>query len=179
MAPRSWSAVTHNRPSCASTIDRQIDRPIPIPSVLVVNIGLNIRSTTPGLRPFPVSSTDTITYSERWSSAQTPRQRRAPIFGHCSSCPRQLFRTLNAKRTVCLSPRTKWRAAKNGSKTKSEDDMAATDRDALRPSGHGQGHVGEVALQRITRPAPTGTRRSPSRDSGLGCPVSPGTPGYC
>src|ERR1700751_2371086 len=43
-------------------IDRQIDSPMPMPSVLVVNIGLNIRSSVPGSMPSPVSSTDTITY---------------------------------------------------------------------------------------------------------------------
>jgi cytochrome c biogenesis protein CcmG/thiol:disulfide interchange protein DsbE len=51
-------------PSWASIIDRQIDSPMPMPCGLVVNIGLNIRSAAPGSKPFPVSSTDTITYPE-------------------------------------------------------------------------------------------------------------------
>lgn len=43
-APRGVFGETHNRPSCAWMIARQIDRPIPIPSDLVVKSGLNIRS---------------------------------------------------------------------------------------------------------------------------------------
>ncbi len=45
-------------------IDRQIDRPKPMPCALVVYIGLNIRSTEPGSKPVPVSSIETITSPE-------------------------------------------------------------------------------------------------------------------
>src|SRR5262252_2786556 len=46
-ASRGALLVTHKRPLCASVIERQIDSPMPIPSVLVVNIGLNICSDRP------------------------------------------------------------------------------------------------------------------------------------
>jgi len=49
------------RPSCASIIERQIDRPIPIPSDFVVKSGLNIRSMFCEPIPVPVSATDTFT----------------------------------------------------------------------------------------------------------------------
>src|ERR1700693_2885719 len=68
MAPRVRLAVAHNRPSWASTIDRQIDSPIPMPCALVVNNGENIRSAALGSTPFPVSSTDTtFRVANRWS----------------------------------------------------------------------------------------------------------------
>src|ERR1700724_2541786 len=49
------------RPSCASIIERQIDRPIPIPSDFLVNSGSNIRSMSCEPIPVPVSATDTFT----------------------------------------------------------------------------------------------------------------------
>ena len=58
MAPRGVFGAAHNRPSWASTIDLQIDRPIPIPSGFVVKSGLNIRSMSCGPIPVPVSATD-------------------------------------------------------------------------------------------------------------------------
>jgi len=36
MAPRGWFASAHNRPPCASMIERQIESPIPKPVGLVV-----------------------------------------------------------------------------------------------------------------------------------------------
>jgi hypothetical protein len=36
IAPFGMLALAHNRPPCASTIERQIERPIPIPPGLVV-----------------------------------------------------------------------------------------------------------------------------------------------
>ena len=51
--------AAHNRPSWASMIDRQIDRPIPMPSGFVVKSGLNIRSMSCGPIPVPVSATET------------------------------------------------------------------------------------------------------------------------
>src|SRR6516162_596480 len=68
MAPRGRLAVIHNRPPWASMIDRQIASPIPMPCALVVNSGLNIPSMALGSTPFPVSSTDTITLPESWTS---------------------------------------------------------------------------------------------------------------
>src|SRR5262245_18985937 len=68
MAPRGRLAVIHNRPPWASMIDRQIASPIPMPCALVVNSGLNIRSMAFGSTPFPVSSTDTSTLPESWTS---------------------------------------------------------------------------------------------------------------
>jgi hypothetical protein len=58
--PQSPFMRLDNRPA-----DRQ---PHAQPCALVVNIGLNIRSTAPGSRPFPVSPADTITYPERCTS---------------------------------------------------------------------------------------------------------------
>src|SRR5262245_64480193 len=51
----------HKRPPCDSMIDRQIDKPIPMPSALVVKNELKIRSITFGSMPLPASSTVTRT----------------------------------------------------------------------------------------------------------------------
>src|SRR5258705_11366488 len=72
-APRGVFGETHNRPSWASMIARQIDNPIPIPSDLVVKSGLNIRSISCGLTPVPVSETETITLSPSYASDFTHR----------------------------------------------------------------------------------------------------------
>ena len=63
-APRGSLAVTHSRPPCASMIERQIAKPIPIPSGLVVQKASKRWSTTSGCKPGPVSRTDTSTRSE-------------------------------------------------------------------------------------------------------------------
>src|SRR6516162_1295392 len=52
---------TQIRPSWFSMIDWQIERPIPIPRALVVNIGLKSWATSDDLMPVPVSSIDTYT----------------------------------------------------------------------------------------------------------------------
>ena len=62
-AAAASSALTHSRPWWASMIARQIDRPMPMPSDLVVNSGLKIRSLSCVLIPAPVSATDTMTPS--------------------------------------------------------------------------------------------------------------------
>ena len=56
------------RPSWFSMIDWQIERPIPIPRALVVNIGLKSWATSDDLMPVPVSSIDTCTVLDRLSS---------------------------------------------------------------------------------------------------------------
>ena len=62
---------THNRPSWASMIARQIDRPIPMPSDLVVKSGLKIRSICCVLIPAPLSATDIMTPSRSYASDLT------------------------------------------------------------------------------------------------------------
>ena len=57
-APCGLFGATHTRPSCASIIERQIDRPIPIPPDFVVKNGSNIRSMLCEPIPVPVSATD-------------------------------------------------------------------------------------------------------------------------
>src|SRR5262249_2304629 len=47
-APCDGAGEAHSRPPCPSRIERQIDRPIPIPPALVVNNGENIRWGTGG-----------------------------------------------------------------------------------------------------------------------------------
>ena len=59
-APLGVFPATHNRPSWASMIERQIDRPIPMPSDFVVNSGLKIRSTSCVAMPLPLSATVTM-----------------------------------------------------------------------------------------------------------------------
>jgi hypothetical protein len=51
----------HNRPSWASMMERQIDRPMPMPPDFVVKSGLNMRPTSCEPIPFPVSATDIMT----------------------------------------------------------------------------------------------------------------------
>src|SRR5271156_6530206 len=58
-APRGTFAFAHNRPPCASMIDRQIDSPSPNPLGLVVWKGSNRRSRTAGASPGPESRTAT------------------------------------------------------------------------------------------------------------------------
>src|SRR5262249_50825796 len=67
-APPGKLAGTHNRPPRSSMVEPQNPNPIPMPCALVVNSGLNIRSMALGSTPFPVSSTDTITLPESWTS---------------------------------------------------------------------------------------------------------------
>ena len=69
--PLGVFGANHSRPSWASMIARQIDRPIPIPSDLVVKSGLNIRSMSCELIPVPVSSTDIMTPSRSYTSDLT------------------------------------------------------------------------------------------------------------
>src|SRR3954467_8801177 len=57
--PGFGSAQT--RPPCASTIEREIDNPMPMPSLRVVTNGSNSRSATSGARPGPVSATEIST----------------------------------------------------------------------------------------------------------------------
>ena len=57
MVPQDLCDDAHSRPPCASTIDRQMERPRPIPSPFVVKKGSNIRSRLPGSIPVPVSVT--------------------------------------------------------------------------------------------------------------------------
>lgn len=96
-APSGLFGATHNRPSWASMIERQIDRPIPIPPDFVVNSGLNIRSKSCEPIPVPVSATDTITPPPLWTSDLTHRTRApslpaiesiAFVIQHPGSCRR-------------------------------------------------------------------------------------------
>src|SRR5262249_50842167 len=59
--PRVMPGEAHKRPPCDSMIDRQIDKPIPMPSALVVKNELKIWSITFGSMPLPESSTVTRT----------------------------------------------------------------------------------------------------------------------
>jgi len=53
-----------------------------MPCALVVNSGLNIRSMALGSTPFPVSSTDTITLPESWTSDLKESTRSPILSGH-------------------------------------------------------------------------------------------------
>ena len=55
------SGVAHNRPPCASMIERQIDNPMPMPPGFVVKNELNIRSAFSGSMPVPESCIATRT----------------------------------------------------------------------------------------------------------------------
>src|SRR4051794_32355813 len=60
-APRGSFAPAHNRPPCASTIERRIDRPSPnLPGLVVWNAS-NSRPSWAGSSPGPVSRTATST----------------------------------------------------------------------------------------------------------------------
>jgi hypothetical protein len=63
------------RPPCDSTIDRQIDSPIPIPSAFVVKKTSKIRFSSSGLMPVPESSTDMRTQSASCFSDRTQTRR--------------------------------------------------------------------------------------------------------
>src|SRR5215210_9006194 len=58
--PRGALGTTDNMPPWASMIDRQIERPIPIPPDFVVNRGLNTRWASSALMPVPVSAIEII-----------------------------------------------------------------------------------------------------------------------
>ena len=60
-------------------IEREIERPIPIPWPLVVKSGVKMRSTSSGATPVPVSFTDTITSPEAWISDVTPSARAPSV----------------------------------------------------------------------------------------------------
>ena len=64
--PCKAPADAHKRPLWASTIDRQIDRPTPMPEGFVVKYVSNMRLMLSGSIPVPVSSIDT---------SKTPRFR--------------------------------------------------------------------------------------------------------
>src|SRR5215467_2742162 len=51
VAPPPELEVAQSRPPCDSTMERLIDKPIPVPSVLVVKNGLKIRSSCSGGNP--------------------------------------------------------------------------------------------------------------------------------
>src|SRR5258708_24988815 len=53
IAPRGTAAVVQRRPPCASTIERLIASPIPIPLVLVVKNGSKTRPSPPRATPAP------------------------------------------------------------------------------------------------------------------------------
>src|SRR5712664_3028261 len=61
VAPWGTFAVAHSRPPWASTIERQIESPIPMPLGLVVKKALNSRSALLAEIPTPVSVTVTRT----------------------------------------------------------------------------------------------------------------------
>ncbi len=63
MAPPRTEFSAHKRPSCASTMLRQIASPIPVPSGLVLKNGSNMRCAISGAIPGPRSSTETRTSS--------------------------------------------------------------------------------------------------------------------
>ena len=72
--PRGIALAAVIRPPCDWTIDRQIDSPIPIPSVFVVKKASKIRFSSSGLMPVPESSTDMRTQSELCFSVRTHTQ---------------------------------------------------------------------------------------------------------
>src|SRR5262249_13256492 len=59
VAPGPSLDVAHIRPPCASTIERQIERPMPMPPSRVVKKGVNSRAEAAGSRPMPESRTTT------------------------------------------------------------------------------------------------------------------------
>ena len=59
--PRGMFALAHSRPPCASTIDRQIDRPMPKPPALSCRRRRRGARGSPATRPGPVSRTATST----------------------------------------------------------------------------------------------------------------------
>src|SRR5207249_5947312 len=61
MAPCGSFGVAHSRPPCASTMERLIASPMPMPPALVLKNALNICSRGFAARPTPVSSTATLT----------------------------------------------------------------------------------------------------------------------
>jgi hypothetical protein len=63
VAPYPAFGVAHSRPPCASTMERQIDSPIPIPSGFVVKNAVHSRSVSCCPIPIPVSATVTSTSS--------------------------------------------------------------------------------------------------------------------
>src|SRR5215470_18959373 len=62
-APNGDRRSAHNRPPCASMIDRLIASPIPIPSFLVVKNGSKMNSIRAAGKPCPQSRTWVRTYS--------------------------------------------------------------------------------------------------------------------
>ncbi|MNR01013.1 hypothetical protein D3C85_1168050 [compost metagenome] len=77
-APPSGGESAQMRPPCASTMERQIDRPMPMPSALVVKNALNSRSASSGAMPLPASRTVTCTWRDSASAVLTQSLRGRP-----------------------------------------------------------------------------------------------------
>jgi hypothetical protein len=73
--PCGLRGAAHRLPPCASTIDRQMDRPIPMPCDLVVKKASKIRSVWLRSIPVPESSTATLTSLEASSSDLIVKRR--------------------------------------------------------------------------------------------------------
>src|SRR6478735_11761346 len=63
LAPRGKLSAAHKRPPCASTMERLIDNPMPVPSSFVVKKGSKTLSACCGGSPTPVSLTHTMSSS--------------------------------------------------------------------------------------------------------------------
>src|SRR5712671_1244235 len=66
VAPGPALREAHRRPRCASTIDRLIESPMPIPPGLVVKKASNRRDEWSGSNPTPASCTATRTESDEY-----------------------------------------------------------------------------------------------------------------
>ena len=68
------------RPSCASTILRQMESPIPVPCGFVVKNGSNILSRVCSFKPHPLSRTVTIGWPTPLTVLQIVNSRARPVF---------------------------------------------------------------------------------------------------
>ena len=82
IAPRGEFGTVHRRPACASTIERQMTSPMPMPSALVVNSGVKIRAASSARTPAPVSATEIMMPVPWYASDRTDSSLRFVLCGH-------------------------------------------------------------------------------------------------
>ena len=104
-APPSGDCSLQMRPSCASTIVRQIDRPSPMPEALVLRNGENSSAAISGASPGPLSATSTwIIRSLSRRLLTSSRRKRAPAIASIAF----LMRLRKTCWTWIRSTRTTW-----------------------------------------------------------------------
>src|SRR5690606_38063638 len=79
-APRPSLGAAHMVPPCERTMEREMDRPWPMPSRFVVKNASNTRRASPSGRPQPLSATRMRKYPDGSSRRPVIVSRRSPLF---------------------------------------------------------------------------------------------------